>query len=53
MKKRILSLILTVMMLLGLIALPTSAATGEMPFKDVKSGKWYYEAVKYVWKTTS
>ncbi|MBQ3901238.1 MAG: S-layer homology domain-containing protein, partial [Clostridia bacterium] len=50
MKKRILSLILTVMMLLGLIALPTSAATGEMPFKDVKSGKWYYEAVKYVWE---
>ena len=50
MKKRILSAILAAVMLLGMIIMPATAAEGKMPFTDVKSGKWYYEAVEYVWK---
>lgn len=47
-RKRILSLLLSVVMLLGL--LPTSAlaaSTGEK-FSDVKPADWFYEAVQYV-----
>ncbi len=50
MKKRILSAILAAVMVLGMIIMPATAAEGKMPFTDVKSGKWYYEAVEYVWK---
>ncbi len=50
MKKRILSAIMAAVMLMGMIIMPVTAAEGQMPFKDVKSGKWYYEAVEYVWK---
>ncbi|MBR3990893.1 MAG: S-layer homology domain-containing protein, partial [Clostridia bacterium] len=50
MKKRILSTLLAAVMLLGMIIMPATAASGKMPFTDVKSGKWYYEAVKYVWE---
>ena len=47
MKKRILSFILTAVMLVGMIVLPAAAAS--TPFKDVKDGKWYTEAIKYVY----
>ena len=50
MKKRILSTILAVVMLLGMIIMPATAAEGKMPFTDVKQGKWFYDAVEYVWK---
>ena len=48
MKKRILSFILTAVMLVGMIVLPAAAAS--TPFKDVKDGKWYTEAIKYVYE---
>ena len=50
MKKRIVSTLLAAVMLLGMIVMPTTAAEGKMPFKDVKQGKWFYDAVEYVWK---
>ncbi|MBQ3894347.1 MAG: S-layer homology domain-containing protein, partial [Clostridia bacterium] len=50
MKKRILSTILAAVMLLGMIIMPATAAEGKMPFTDVKQGKWFYDAVEYVWK---
>ena len=50
MKKRILSALLAAAMLVGMIVMPATAAEGKMPFTDVKSGKWYYEAVEYAWK---
>ncbi|MBR6289977.1 MAG: S-layer homology domain-containing protein, partial [Clostridia bacterium] len=48
MKKLItfISLCLAVMMALPLV---TSCTAGEMPFTDVKAGKWYYDNVKYVY----
>ena len=48
MKKRIISFILTAVMLLGMVILPATAAS--TPFKDVKEGKWYTDAVKYVYE---
>ncbi len=52
MKKRILSLFLTVVMLLAMIvsAIPTGAASSDMPFVDVKAGKWYYKAIQRVYE---
>ena len=49
MKKLItlISLCLAVVMVLPLVA---SCTTGEMPFTDVKAGKWYYNNVKYVYE---
>ncbi len=48
--KKALSLILTLCMLFGLTAVFASAEEAEMPFTDVKSGKWFYDEVKYVWE---
>ena len=47
MKKRIISFILTAVMLLGMVIIPAAAAS--TPFKDVKEGKWYTEPIKYVY----
>ncbi|MBQ8524755.1 MAG: S-layer homology domain-containing protein, partial [Clostridia bacterium] len=48
--KKALSIILTLCMLFGLTAVFASAEEAEMPFTDVKSGKWFYDEVKYVWE---
>ena len=49
MKKRILAIFLSVLMLLGTVMVPVAAA-GELPFTDVEAGKWYYDAVKYAYE---
>lgn len=46
MKKKILSLALAVMLLIGCVALPASAAAS---FSDVSSGAWYAKFVNYVY----
>lgn len=46
MKKKILSLMLAVMLLIGCVALPASAAAS---FSDVSSGAWYAKFVNYVY----
>ena len=48
MKKRILAIFLSVLMLLGTVMVPVAA--GELPFTDVEAGKWYYDAVKYAYE---
>ena len=49
--KRILSIILTGVMLLGVIsAASVSMAASDMPSKDVATGDWFYEYVKYVYE---
>ena len=50
MKKRIICLTLSVIMLLCSIVIPATAEDGGMPFRDVKSGKWYYKPIEYVWE---
>ncbi len=49
--KTILSSILTVSLLLSVFPMfgASVMADGTMPFTDVKSGKWYYEAIKRVY----
>ena len=47
MKKRIASFLLAAVMLIGVMILPTTAAS--TPFKDVKEGKWYTKPIKYVY----
>ena len=44
--KRLVSILLTVITIIGIIPLGISADTG-MPFKDVKTSHWFYDAVKY------
>ena len=46
-KLRFVSLLLVLTML---IPFAVSGAEGEMPFRDVKEGKWYYKSVKYVYE---
>ncbi len=48
--KRLFSLILTVAMLAGAIAIIPSAAAGTLPFKDVKESDWFYSYVGYVYE---
>ena len=50
MKKKILSFILTAIMLLGVIVIPSAAASGDLPFKDVPENKWFCKAVKSVYE---
>ena len=52
MKKRLLSVILAALMTVGMIvsAIPAVSAAGTMSFKDVKSGDWFYDYVKFVWE---
>ncbi len=47
--KKILSLILSCIMLLGTCVMGVSAADG-LPFTDVPSGEWYYGAVEFVYE---
>ncbi|MBR7032287.1 MAG: S-layer homology domain-containing protein, partial [Clostridia bacterium] len=53
MKKRILGVILAVIMTVGMVvsAIPAvSAASGKMPFTDVKEGQWFHDAIRFVWE---
>ena len=45
--KRLLTLLLCVLMLIGIV--PTFASASELPFTDVKPG-WYYNAVKWCYE---
>jgi len=47
-RKRILSLLLCIVMVLGTIPMEAAAADG-MHYTDVKSTDWFYEGVKYVY----
>ena len=55
MKKRLISLLLVFCMVLSLVPTTVFAANGQAgttvelanPFKDVKEGDWYYDAVQY------
>ena len=48
--KKLISLLLAAVMLAGVLMTGVVSAAEEMPFRDVTSGKWFYEAVKYVWE---
>ena len=48
--KKILSMLLAVLMLLGTCATWAMAEDDTLPFTDVKDGEWYYDAVKYVYE---
>lgn len=48
MKRRFLSLLLVLAMLLSMV--PAVSAAGNLPFTDVSSSKWYYDAVQYVYE---
>ncbi|MBQ8524301.1 MAG: S-layer homology domain-containing protein [Clostridia bacterium] len=48
MKKRILSLLITVSLMLSAVVF-VSAADTDLPFTDVKAGKWYSDAVATVY----
>lgn len=49
--RKIASLALAAALLLGVFsALAVSSADGELPFTDVKKGKWYYKSVQYVFE---
>ena len=47
--KRFISMLLTVLMLVSAFPLGISADS-KLPFKDVKEGHWFYNAVKYVYE---
>ena len=48
--KKIISMVLVVIMCLSIVLTAViSAAEEEMPFTDVKEGKWFYSAVQYVY----
>lgn len=50
MMKRLVSLLLAVVMLLGMLPVTAIAAQDPVnPFKDVNEGDWYYDAVLYVY----
>ena len=44
------ALALAVIMLAGVLMTGAVSAAEEMPFRDVAAGKWFYDAVKYVWE---
>ena len=45
--RRILSVLLCAVLLLGL--LPAASSAAELPFSDVKAKDWYHESVQYVY----
>ncbi len=47
--KKLLSLLVVICVIITLLP-GTSAAEGQSPFQDVKEGKWYFDAVKYVYE---
>ena len=48
--RKIAALALAVIMLAGVLMTGAVSAAEEMPFRDVAAGKWFYDAVKYVWE---
>ncbi|MBR3990828.1 MAG: S-layer homology domain-containing protein [Clostridia bacterium] len=48
--KKLISVLLTLVMLAGAAATVFSAGEGEFPFTDVPAKKWYRKAVEYVWE---
>lgn len=48
--KRILSLLLSLCLVLGLVPSTAFAASGNLPFTDVKTTDWFYEAVQYAYE---
>ncbi len=43
--KRIISVILAALMLVGTVVFGATVSAADMPFKDVKANKWFYEEV--------
>lgn len=50
MKKRVLSLVLCLSLLLSLLPTAAFAVKSNLPFTDVESSDWYYSAVQYVYE---
>lgn len=50
MKKRLLSLALCLALVLSLLPTAALATETNMPFTDVKSADWFYDAVQYSWE---
>ncbi len=50
MKKRLISMLLSVSLLVSLFTVSGSAATADQAFTDVSTEAWYYEAVQYVYE---
>ncbi|MCQ2456427.1 MAG: S-layer homology domain-containing protein, partial [Clostridia bacterium] len=48
--KKILSIILAVVFIVGALCVFSYAEDGKMPFRDVKEKNWYYSAVDAVWR---
>ena len=48
--KRIISVILAALMLVGTVVLGATVSAADMPFKDVKANKWFYDEVLYVYE---
>lgn len=48
--KRILSLLLSLCLVLGLIPSTAFAVSGNLPFTDVNPTNWYYDAVQYTYE---
>lgn len=48
--KRILSLLLSLCLVLGLFPSTAFAASGNLPFTDVNTSDWYYNAVQYAYE---
>lgn len=48
--KKLLCIILTLATVFAVFVFAPSAAGEGLPFKDVKTGQWFYEQVEYVWE---
>lgn len=48
--KRILSLLLSLCLVLGLFPSTAFAASGNLPFTDMNTSDWYYDAVQYAYE---
>ncbi len=49
-RKRLLSILLTLCMVLSMVPSAVLATGSQLPFQDVKPGDWFYEAVEYVYE---
>ncbi len=52
MKKRIFSVVLCLALMLSLLPTAALAAKSSLPFTDVESSDWYYDAVQYVYENS-
>lgn len=52
MKKRIFSVVLCLALMLSLLPTAALAAKSNLPFTDVESSDWYYDAVQYVYENS-